>query len=144
MDKTDQMLIAALRQNARKSLSELSAELGLSRTTVRSRMERLSASGDVLGYTVVLKGDMQHAPVRGQMLLGIEGRGTDRIVHRLMGMPEVQMVHSTNGRWDLILELGTDTLEQLDRVIAEIRRMDGVTTSETNLILSTKKAVTGR
>lgn len=144
MDKTDQRLIAALRQNARKSLSELSAELGLSRTTVRTRMERLSMAGDVLGYTVVLKGDMQHAPVRGQMLLGIEGRGTDRIVHRLMGMAEVQMIHSTNGRWDLILELGTDTLEQLDHVIAEIRRMDGVMTSETNLILSTKKAVTGR
>ena len=144
MDKTDQKLIAALRQNARKSLSELSAELGLSRTTVRSRMERLAKAGDVLGYTVVLKEDMQHAPVRGLMLLGIEGRGTDRIVHRLMGMPEVQMVHSTNGRWDLILELGTDTLERLDRVIAEIRRMDGVMTSETNLLLSTKKTVTGR
>jgi len=49
-------------------------------------------------------------------------------------------VHSTNGRWDLIVEIGTPTLEQLDEVLKTIRRFEGVATSETSLLLATKKS----
>jgi DNA-binding Lrp family transcriptional regulator len=49
-------------------------------------------------------------------------------------------VHSTNGKWDLIAELGTETLQELDEVIFRIRNIEGVMTSETNLLLSTRKA----
>ncbi|MCR9115079.1 MAG: Lrp/AsnC ligand binding domain-containing protein, partial [Rhodobacteraceae bacterium] len=74
------------------------------------------------------------------MMLGIEGRGADRIIRQLNGLSAVRAVHSTNGRWDLIVEIGAPTLEALDEVLARIRRFDGVSTSETSLLLSTKKS----
>ncbi len=138
MDDTDQKLIAALRRDSRAALSSLAVDLGLSRTTVRSRIERLQARGEILGFTVQLKSDIAHAPVRGLMMLGIEGRGADKIMHRLTGIAAVQAVHSTNGKWDLIAEIGTDTLEALDKVLFDIRRIDGVVRSETNLLLATR------
>ncbi len=55
-------------------------------------------------------------------------------------MTAVQAVHSTNGKWDLIAELGTETLADLDEALAQIRRLDGVTISETSLLLATKRA----
>ncbi|WP_092371355.1 Lrp/AsnC family transcriptional regulator [Cribrihabitans marinus] len=140
MDKTDERLIAALRHDARASLSDLALQLSLSRTTVRARIERLLQRGEILGFTVVLKADTLQDPVRGMMMIGIEGRGAARITRQLQGLKEVRAIHSTNGRWDLIVELGTETLEQLDHALARIRTMDGVQTSETNLLLSTKKA----
>ena len=140
MDKKDHGLISALRENARVSLSDLAHRLGVSRTTVRSRIERLQQRGDILGFTVVLKDDAIHDPVRGIMMIGIEGRGTDRIVRQLTGLPELRAVHSTNGRWDVIAEIGTNSLEDFDSTLAQIRRMDGVTSSETSLLLSTRKA----
>ena len=140
MDKADESLVAALRRDARASLSELAATLKLSRATVRSRLERLKARGDILGFTVVLKQDVLSDPVRGLMMIGIEGRGTDRVIRQLSGLPEVREVHSTNGRWDVIVELGTETLEHLDTALARIRKLDGVSTSETSLLLSTKKS----
>lgn len=140
MDATDQKLIAALRHNARASLSDLAAQLGLSRTTIRARIERLQVRGDIVGFTVVLKGDAQTDPVRGLMMIGIEGRGTDRILRQLQGLPEVRALHSTNGRWDVIAEIGTETLETFDAVLAKIRRLDGVAHSETSLLLSTRKS----
>lgn len=140
MDKTDERLIAALRHDARASLSDLAARLGLSRTTVRARIERLQQRGDVLGFTVVLKEDVLQDPVRALMMIGIEGRGAERIVRQLQGMAEVRAVHSTNGRWDVIAELGTETLEGLDDALTRIRRLDGVSTSETSLLLSTRKS----
>jgi DNA-binding Lrp family transcriptional regulator len=140
MDKKDHGLISALRENARVSLSDLAHRLGVSRTTVRSRIERLQQRGDILGFTVVLKDDAIHDPVRGIMMIGIEGRGTDRIVRQLTGLPELRAVHSTNGRWDVIAEIGANSLEDFDSTLAKIRRMDGVTSSETSLLLSTRKA----
>ena len=138
LDNTDTTLIAALRRNCRLSLSELATELGRSRTTIRARIDRLVETGTIQGFTILLRDEVRQAPVRGLMMLGIEGRGTDRIVHRLNGLPSVERIHSTNGKWDLIVEIGTETLEALDRILAEIRRFDGVTTSETNLLLSTR------
>lgn len=140
MDAIDQRLISELRHNARASLSDLAAALGVSRTTVRGRLERLTARGDIVGFSVVLREDVKGDAVRGLMMLGIEGRGTDRIIRQVGGLPEVRAIHSTNGRWDLILELGTETLEILDAVISKIRRLEGVSTSETNLLLSTRKS----
>lgn len=140
MDKTDERIIAALRRNARASLSDLALELDLSRTTLRSRIEKMQARGEILGFTVVLKQDVLRDPVRGLMMIGIEGRGAGRITRQLQGLAEVRAIHSTNGRWDLIVELGTDTLESLDAALARIRNFEGVQTSETSLLLSTKKA----
>ena len=141
MDKTDERLIAALRHDARASLSDLAIALNLSRGTVRARIERMKQRGDVLGFTVVMKQDKLGDPVRGLMMIGIEGRGTERIIRQLQGLAEVRAVHSTNGRWDVIVELGTETLELLDAALAKIRRFDGVSTSETSLLLATRKAV---
>lgn len=140
IDKVDRALISILRTDARASLSTLAAELGMSRTTVRARLERLQAEGEILGYGVILKGDVVQVPVRGVTLVGIEGRGTDKIIRQISGMPEVRTIHSTNGRWDIIVEMGTETLEDFDTAIGKIRRIEGVISSETHLYLSTKKS----
>jgi len=140
MDETDRRLISALRHDARASLSDLAQTLGVSRTTVRGRIERLRRDGEIVGFTVVLKGDAARDPVRGLMMLSIEGRGTDRILRQLGGLTAVRAIHSTNGRWDLLVELGTETLEELDTILAQIRRFDGIAQSETNLLLSTRKS----
>lgn len=129
-----------LRHDARASISELASRLGWSRTTVRTRMSKLLDSGEIAGFSVVLKSDHVQDPVRGLMMIAIEGRGTDRIVRQLNAMPEVRQLHSTNGRWDVIVEIGTGTLEQFDEVLGGIRRLDGVSASETSLLLSTRKA----
>lgn len=140
LDDNDHRLLAELRRDGRASLSDLAARMGLSRATVRARIERLSARGEIVGFTVLTRGDVTAMPVRGLMMIGIEGRGTDRILSRLTGLPEVVAVHSTNGRWDLIAEIGTRTLEEFDAVLALIRRLEGVTSSETNLMLATRRA----
>ena len=140
MDDTDKRLISVLRHNGRASVSDLAATLGLSRATVRARLDRLQGSGDVVGFTVVLKDDVACDPVRALMMIGIEGRGTDRVIRQLSGLAQVRALHSTNGRWDVIAELGTETLDALDDVLSRIRKFDGVTQSETSLLLSTRKS----
>lgn len=137
----DAKLIAALRRDGRMSISELAGLLGVTRTTIRSRMAQLEQSGEIQGFTVLTRADGGSSPVRGLMMLSIEGRGTEKIIRRLHGMPEVEVVHTTNGRWDLIVSIGTDTLGHLDDVLFEIRRIEGVSQSETSLLLSTRRVL---
>lgn len=51
-DEGDRRLMAALRGNARMSVTELAHTLGMSRTTVRQRMDALRASGRIRRYTI--------------------------------------------------------------------------------------------
>ena len=140
MDETDEKLIAALRHDARMALSDLAISLNLSRTTVRARIERLRMRGEIVGFSVVTRADVTLDPVRGMMMIGIEGRGTERVTRQLGNLAEVRAVHSTNGRWDVIVEIGTASLEAFDAVLARIRKLDGVVASETSLLLRTHKA----
>ncbi len=140
MDEVDTLLISELRRDGRASVSDLAHRLNVSRATVRTRMDRLRSSGEIAGFAVLTRSDVSEAPVRGLMMIGIEGRGGDRIPATLTGMPAVMAVHSTNGKWDMIVEIATDSLVELDEVIRRIRNLEGVMTSETNLILSTRRA----
>ena len=140
MDETDHKLIAALRHDARASLSDLAARLNMSRTTVRARIARLQERGEIVGFSVITRADVAQDPVRGLMMIEIEGRGAERIKRQLSAMSELRAVHSTNGRWDLIVEIGTSTLVDFDAVLSRIRRLEGVNASETSLLLSTQKS----
>ena len=139
MDELDTRLIVALKRNGRASVSELAAILGVTRSTVRVRMERLEQGGEIAGFTVLTRSDVRPDPVRGLMMLEIAGRGADQVMKFLQRQSAVRAIHSTNGTWDLIAEIGTETLEQFDQVLTNIRRLDSVTRSETNLLLSTRR-----
>jgi DNA-binding Lrp family transcriptional regulator len=68
-------------------------------------------------------------------------RCTPRRIHRTWlrearGLPEIRALHTTNGTWDLIAEIGVDTLPDLDRVLGTIRAIDGIRGSETSILLT--------
>ncbi len=144
MKTLDERLITLLRHNARRSISDLANELGTSRATVRSRIDKLERNGSIIGYTVILRADAVDSTVRGIMMIEIEGRVTDRVIAVLGALPEVSSIHTTNGRWDLILELGSPTLTDFDAVLRRIRLVPGITASETSLLLATPRSTRAR
>lgn len=144
MDALNQRLITLLRHNARRSISDLASELGVSRATVRARVENLEKTGSIIGYTVILRADTVELPVRGIMMIEIEGRVTERVISALGGFLEISEIHTTNGRWDLIVELSAATLADLDNVLRRIRLLPGIIASETNLLLATPRSTKAR
>lgn len=144
MDKLDEKLIVLLRHNGRRSISDLAIETNASRATVRSRIERMEQSGTIIGYTVILQADAVEAAIRGIMMIEIEGHVTDRVIRTLGGFSEISEIHSTNGRWDLIVELSAATLSDFDAVLRRIRLVPGITGSETSLLLSTARSTKAR
>ena len=126
MDDMDRRLIALLRDNARLPVATLAHRLKVSRGTVQNRIDRLTADGVIGGFTVRLKPDAEPQRVRAITMVAV-------------GIPEVQALHTTNGRWDIIVELGVESLEAFDQALQRIRLIRGISNSETSLLLSTHK-----
>ncbi|WP_299819390.1 Lrp/AsnC family transcriptional regulator [uncultured Roseibium sp.] len=139
MDDLDLRLIALLRHDGRRSVSDLASDLKVTRATVRARMEKLVETGEILGFTAVLRDDWRDLPIRAVTLVVVEGRNTDPAIRALSAMAEVRAIHSTNGKWDLVLDVATRDLSAFDDALNRIRLIDGIAATETNLLLTTRK-----
>jgi DNA-binding Lrp family transcriptional regulator len=139
MDDTDRRLIALLRENARVPVATLAHLLKISRGTVQNRIDRLTADGLIGGFTVRLKLEAEPQRVRAITMVAVDGEHATAVVKALRGLPEVHALHTTNGRWDIVVELGVDSLEAFDQALQRIRLIKGISNSETSLLLSTHK-----
>lgn len=137
LDATDQALLAVLRSNARLPVVDIARALGVSRATAQNRMRRLEKNGIVLGYTVKIRTDVEKYPVRALMSIRVLSRQETKVIEGLRGNHNVRSVHHTTGRWDLIAEIRTDTLANFNAIVTHIRLLDGIETTETNLLLDT-------
>lgn len=139
MDALDRRLLALLRANARASIASLAKELGVARGTVQNRLARLERDGTIVGYAVRLKPQVEEHHIRALMTIAVEGNRIDVVIAALRGDPAVGALHSTNGRWDIVAELRADNLASFDQVLGRIRQLDGISSTETSLLLSTFK-----
>ena len=138
MDDIDQTLIRLLRDDARASISSLAETCNVSRGTVQNRIGRMVNRGTIQGFTIRQPVEVRTGTVRAVTMLEVGGGRLTHVVRALRGMPEVAEVHTTNGRWDLVVELAAEDLPAFDAVLRRIRAVDGVSNSETSLKLSDK------
>ena len=140
MDDTDRRLVSLLRDNARLPVASIAANCGyFTRPTVQNRIDRLIRDGTITGFTIKLRPDAEPAAINAIMMIEIEGERSEHILKALRGFPEVAAIRTTNGRWDLIVELRTASLDAFDKALRRIREMKGIASSETSLLLSTQR-----
>ncbi len=130
--------MALLGADARISVATLARRLKVARSTVQARLERLETTGVIAGYTVKLGEAARQGRIRATVLLNIEPRAQANILTRLKAIPEVERVHTTSGRVDLLLQVSAPSTAVLDGVLDQIGEMTGVKSSESLIHLSTK------
>lgn len=134
MDDLDHRLIAKLRHNARLSIADLAQGLGVSRGTVTNRIARLERDGIIVGYTLRLRPDAAPDEIHAWTGIAVEGN-QQGVIRALLGEPGVAALHDTNGRWDLLAELRVGSLAELSAALERIRRIKGVSATETSIHL---------
>ena len=138
MDDLDRNLLAQLSGDARMSVAVLARRLRVARSTVQARLERLESTGAIAGYTLRLGEAARGARIRATVLLGIEPRAQPGVLSRLKSLPQVERVHTTSGRVDLLLQLATSSTTELDETLDRIGGIEGVRSSESLIHLATK------
>ena len=134
----DRTLLSLLSDNARMPVAELARKLGLSRTTVQARIERLEADGVIAGYGIKLSESYLSGLVRAHVLITIAPKALAGVTAALAAIKEVTTLHSVSGTFDLIAILATPSIADLDRLLDHIGALDGVERTLSSVILSTR------
>ncbi len=139
MDDLDRQLLACLREDARTATTALAKTLKVSRATVQHRIDRLRATGVLLGFTIRVQDDSRAERVRAIMSIEVEGARSAAVLKALRGVPAVEAAHTTNGRWDFVAELSAVDLAAFSEALDAIRNIDGIAATETSLLLRTQR-----
>jgi len=138
LSEKDQDLLSVLRNNARASTTDLARILGLSRSTVQKRLERLEDANVIAGYTVLLSTDYIDQEIKAHVHVTLKPRATDKIIKDMEKLDAVRAVYSVSGPFDLIVEIAALSVKELDQIIDEIIGIDGVERTTSSVILSTR------
>ena len=137
-DAIDRQLIELLTANARLPAAVLGRRLGLSRTTVQSRIERLERNGAILGYTVRAAPAATGPLVKAHVLITLAPKQTASVEAMLRRIAQVRELHTVSGNVDLIAVVTGTSTDELDRVIDQIGALDGVLRTTSMILLSTR------
>lgn len=134
----DQRLLSVLRENARAPTAEIARRLGVSRTTVHSRIERLERQGVIAGYTVRIGKDAERGHIRAHIMITVLPKQAPAVVEALHAMPEIRALHSVSGPFDLVALGVAPTVADMDALTDRIGALDGVERTTSSIVLSAK------
>jgi DNA-binding Lrp family transcriptional regulator len=137
-DKTDEQIVALLRENARRSYEDIGKRVSLSAPAVKRRVDRLEAEGVIRGYTATIEptafGWHSHAFVE----LFCEGRISGAEVSAAVSKhPEVEGAYTVAGDASAILHVRATDTQHLEEALERIRETPGVLRTQTQVVLST-------
>ncbi len=138
MDDLDRRLLDALRDNARAPTAALARRLGLSRTTVQSRLERLERSGVITGYTVRLSDAHERGQIHAYVMMTVSHKQSAAVTGAIKRMAAVRLLQSVSGPFDLIAKAVAPSVAEMDALIDALGALAGVERTTSSIVLSTK------
>ncbi len=137
-DSTDRAILDLLQENCKQPLAVIGEKVGLSAPSVVERIHKLEEAGVITGYVALL--DAQRL---GKDVTAFIGVSTDHprviapIERQMSAIEDVLECHHVTGSHTLMLKVKTHNTESLEEVIERIRSLEGVTRTETMVVLST-------
>lgn len=138
LDDIDLRILAALQEDCRTPLTRLGERVGLSAPSVLERIKKLEAARVVTGYHAAL--DARRLGLDVTAFIGVLASSADlieRFEECITEMDEVLECHHVTGAYTLLLKVKTADTSSLERLISRIRALDGVSRTETSVVLST-------
>jgi DNA-binding Lrp family transcriptional regulator len=138
MDDIDRRLLDALRVDARAPAARLARALGLSRTTVQSRLERLERTGVITGYTVRLGEAQERGQIHAYVSMTVSHKQSAAVIAAIRRLPAVRRLQSVSGPYDLIAEVVAPSVAEMDEMIDALGALAGVERTTSSIVLSRK------
>lgn len=132
-------MIALLRDNARVPVSEMARKLNVSRTAAQARLEKLERTGVIKGYSARLSANYYKDRIRAIVMVKSPPGKRGKIEADLSKIPQLSSLYSISGIFDLAALISARSVEELDRIIDHIGTIEGVTETQSSIILSIKQ-----
>ena len=139
LDRVDHALLDALRAHGRASYAELARQVGLSAPCVQDRVKRLEDRGLITGYAAVVPPAALGLGVTA--LVGIEqseGADQEDVARRLRDVAAIEDCWLVAGDESFVAKVRVADVADLERTLAALQRLRGVSRTRTTVVLSTR------
>jgi DNA-binding Lrp family transcriptional regulator len=135
LNSIDEKIIRILKNDSRKSFVEIANDIGMSESAVRRRVKNLQDIGVIKKFTIDLGPSNKTSAIT---LISVSSTAdTSNVSKRLLGLKGVEVVYEITGQFDIATIIIAPTILEINSYIDEIRKIDGVSDTNTVIILRT-------
>jgi Lrp/AsnC family leucine-responsive transcriptional regulator len=140
LDSIDLGILDLLQENCKQSLAQIGEKVGLKAPSVLERIHKLEEAGIVQGYSALLDARLLGKDVTAFIGVSLaHPRHIDGFERELAAVPDVLESHHVTGEHTLMLKVKTRNTASLERLIGWVRCIEGVTRTETLVVLSSQR-----
>ena len=140
IDSIDLKILYILQNNGRSRLADIAEEVELSAPAVMERVKKLEASGVIRGYQALLDGKKVGKDITAFIGVSVGNqRDINKFAAQMLQYPDVLECHHVTGDESFILKVKSANTGSLEKLLGEIRSVEGVTRTVTKIVLSTAK-----
>ena len=138
-DETDAHIIRVLLKEARTSFKEIARSCNVRANLVRTRYNRLKQEGIITGDVMEIRPDVFGYSCSATLRLRVNLDKTEGVSNQLKNIPEIRQIAEGVGRKNLLCFVITRNLTDLNRIIEQIKGLNGVTDAEADLWVKTDR-----
>jgi Lrp/AsnC family transcriptional regulator, regulator for asnA, asnC and gidA len=134
-DSTDEKIMELLREDSRKSFVDIGAHIGLSESAVRRRVKNLVDAGLIRRFTIEMGSGNKTSAIT---FISVDSRvETDIVCTKLRELEGVEVIYEITGQHDIAVIISAPTIADINRSVDNLRKIEGVSDTNTVIVLRT-------
>ncbi|MCD6538251.1 Lrp/AsnC family transcriptional regulator [Candidatus Bathyarchaeota archaeon] len=142
IDDIDREILRMLQDNSRVAFKRIAEKVGVSEATIFVRVKNLRKKGVIKRFTVIVSPELLGKSLTAFVLINSEPKKLESVLETLSNMDDVYEVYDVTGTYYIIAKIRTENKESLTKIIDRIGMIDGITRTETAIVLKSVKEET--
>lgn len=135
LDPIDEKIISILKINSRRPFVEIAKEIGLSESAIRRRVKNLMDTKIIKRFTLELDNKNRTSAIT---LISVTSTSdTSTVSTALMSLNGVEVIYEITGQYDIAAIISSSSVAEINRCIDDVRRIEGVSDTNTVIVLRT-------
>jgi len=143
IDDLDKLIITVLQDNARTPFSKIAKEAGMSEATIFLRVRRLQQIGVLKAFRAIVSPTKIGKSLTAFILVRADPRKYNEVLNVVRTLEEITEAYDVTGPYYLILRVDVSNKEALAKVIDHLGAVEGVSSTETAIVLKEVKENVG-
>jgi DNA-binding Lrp family transcriptional regulator len=138
IDSFDEKIIKILQNDARKPFVEIANTIGLSESAVRRRVKNLIDNNIIRKFTIEINNSEKTSAIT--LISVASSSDTSTVTSKLLNLEGVDVIYEITGQYDIAAIISAPAISEINSYIDEVRKIEGVSDTNTVIILKTLKS----
>jgi len=139
IDNKDLKILSILQEDGRAPYSEIARKMGMSEAAVYSRIQKLIKNHVIKKIQAILDPEKLGYKVTAFISVTAQPAKYNKVLEALSKLSEILEIHDVTGQHYCLVKVRTRDKEDLAKILDKIGTLDGVTSTETKIVLRTIK-----